>query len=168
MNGTYQHNMIQKINYIPTIIIGYDSYSYSHFCYVPYYKKHKLTILLKPKTIVKINCFTHNYIYIYLLDKSNNNNNNKNNNDNNKKKLYEGYNHLYIESFVEGEYEIIFEFNTQNDKNMNSFFYLQIYIYNLNTLDKCLFFNNNMNYIKESSINKFINTNNYDTFDRSL
>ncbi|SOV21164.1 conserved Plasmodium protein, unknown function [Plasmodium sp. DRC-Itaito] len=165
MNETYEHNMIQKINYIPNIIIGYDSYSYNNFCFVPYYKKHKLTILLKPKTIVKINCFTNNYIYIYLIDKSNNNNNNDNNNNINGKKLYEGYNHLYIESFVEGEYDIIFEFNSQNDKNINSFFYLQIYIYPLDTLDKCLFFNNNMNYIKESSINKFIYAENYDTYD---
>ncbi|SBT87507.1 conserved Plasmodium protein, unknown function [Plasmodium malariae] len=128
LDGTEDYKkMIQKINYIPSLIIGYDSYAFSNFCYVPDYKKHILTICVQENSIIKINCFTQNYIYIYLLDQ-------------NKNKIYEGYNHLYIESFTRGEYEIIFEFNVPNDKETDaSFFYLQIYIYQLSALEKCVF-----------------------------
>ncbi|CRG93225.1 conserved Plasmodium protein, unknown function [Plasmodium gallinaceum] len=138
----YYNNTIEKINYIPNFIIGYDNYLYSNFCYIPFYKRHSLTIYLQDNSIIKINCFTDNYIHIYVLDKE--------------KKIYDGYNHIYLESFTRGEYEVIFEFNSENDKNENYFFYLQIYIYHLSYLDKCIFndTNNSLNsdyYLKDAS-----------------
>ncbi|GAW79818.1 hypothetical protein, conserved [Plasmodium gonderi] len=123
---TNMHNFVKKINYIPDLIIGYDSYSFSNFCFIPKFKKHILTIYVKENSIIKINCFTSNYVYIYLYDQ-------------NKNKLYDGYNHLYIESFTKGEYEIVLEFNSKNDNSDSAFFYLQIYIYHLNSIQKCIF-----------------------------
>ncbi|CRG98989.1 conserved Plasmodium protein, unknown function [Plasmodium relictum] len=140
------NNIIEKINYIPNFIISFDNYMYSNFCYIPSYKKHSLTIYLLENSIIKINCFTENYIYIYLIHKN--------------KKIYEGYNHLYIESFTKGEYEIVFEFNSQNDKTDNSFFYLQIYIYHLSYIHKCVTDDGDNllianNYLKETSDSPF-------------
>ncbi|KJP85890.1 hypothetical protein AK88_04477 [Plasmodium fragile] len=121
---TNTHNMISRINYIPDLIIGYDSYSFSNFCFIPKYKKHSLLIYIKEDSIVKINCFSANYVYICLYDK-------------NKKKLYDGYNQLYIESFTKGEYEVVFQFNAPNDQKDNAFFYLQIYVFHLSLLERC-------------------------------
>ncbi|CAI7718972.1 conserved Plasmodium protein, unknown function [Plasmodium vivax] len=121
---TAAHNMISRVNYIPDLIIGYDSYSFSNFCFIPKYKKHSLIIYVKEGSIVKINCFSENYVYIYLYDQ-------------NKRKLYDGYNQLYIESFTKGEYEIVFEFNAPNDRKDNAFFYLQVYVFHLSLLERC-------------------------------
>ncbi|CAA9987007.1 conserved Plasmodium protein, unknown function [Plasmodium knowlesi strain H] len=118
------HNMISRINYIPDLIIGYDSYSFSNFCYIPKFKKHSLIIYIKENSIVKINCFSANYVYICLYDQ-------------NRRKLYDGYNQLYIESFTKGEYEIVLQFNASNDQKDNAFFYLQFYVFHLSLLDRC-------------------------------
>ncbi|EUD66903.1 hypothetical protein C922_02487 [Plasmodium inui San Antonio 1] len=118
------HNMISRINYIPELIIGYDSYSFSNFCFIPKYKKHSLIIYVKEDSIIKINCFSANYVYIYLYNQ-------------NREKLYDGYNQLYIESFTKGEYEIVLQFNARNDQKENAFFYLQIYVFHLSLLERC-------------------------------
>ncbi|SBS81290.1 conserved Plasmodium protein, unknown function [Plasmodium ovale curtisi] len=121
-------NVVQRTIHLPELIIGYDTYAFSNFCYVPSYKKHVLTIYVQENSIVKINCFTQNPIYIYLLNSE-------------QKKIHDGYNHLYVESFTKGEYHVVFEFNLQSEKEASSFFYLQIYIYHFNLLERCAFDN---------------------------
>ncbi|SBT32405.1 conserved Plasmodium protein, unknown function [Plasmodium ovale wallikeri] len=128
MDDSQGRNIVQRTIHLPELIIGYDAYSFANFCYVPSYKKHVLTIYVQENSIVKINCFTQNSIYIYLLNSE-------------QKKIHDGYNHLYVESFTKGEYHVVFEFNLQSEKDASSFFYLQIYIYHLNSLERCAFDN---------------------------
>ncbi|CAD2089383.1 conserved Plasmodium protein, unknown function [Plasmodium vinckei lentum] len=124
---------IGKVSHIPYLIIGYDTYSFSQFCYIPDNKEHVLVIFIEKESIIKINCFMENYVYIELYERKHVGGEIK------KVKLFEEYQQAYIESFTKGEYEIVFKFNVQNDREMSNFFYLQIYIYQINLLDKCVF-----------------------------
>ncbi|VTZ68175.1 conserved Plasmodium protein, unknown function [Plasmodium chabaudi chabaudi] len=124
---------IGKVNHIPYLIIGYDTYSFSQFCYIPDNKEHVLLIFIEKESIIKINCFMENYVYIELYERKHVGGEIK------KVKLFEEYQQAYIESFTKGEYEIVFKFNVQNDREMSNFFYLQIYIYQISLLDKCVF-----------------------------
>ncbi|EAA19164.1 hypothetical protein, partial [Plasmodium yoelii yoelii] len=136
-NNMYKSNRsyIGSINHIPYLIIGYDTYSFSNFCYIPDNKEHVLIIFIEKESIIKINCFMENYVYIELYERKHIGGEIK------KIKLFEEYQQVYIESFTKGEYEIVFKFNVQNDREMSNFFYLQIYIYQINLLDKCVFHN---------------------------
>ncbi|KEG00751.1 conserved Plasmodium protein, unknown function [Plasmodium vinckei vinckei] len=124
---------IGKVSHIPYLIIGYDTYNFSQFCYIPDTKEHVLVIFIEKESIIKINCFMENYVYIELYERKHVGGEIK------KVKLFEEYQQAYIESFTKGEYEIVFKFNVQNDREMSNFFYLQIYIYQINLLDKCVF-----------------------------
>ncbi|CXI27300.1 conserved Plasmodium protein, unknown function [Plasmodium berghei] len=134
-NNMYETNRsyIGKVNHIPYLIIGYDTYSFNHFCYIPDNKEHVLIIFIEKESIIKINCFMENYVYIELYERKHIGGEIK------KIKLLEEYQQVYIESFTKGEYEIVFKFNVKNNREMSNFFYLQIYIYQINLLDKCVF-----------------------------